>query len=169
MLATFTTSRGRKVQIGRTPKGGIEFHGRTYRGGQFCPIAALPLAGGAPAFATRREAADAIAEALEAEGYDARPWYAGEVARVYVKRHEHLGRKGRKTSDHGFIEIRDRIDFGHLTRMAGTIEGYCDGIAFAAPAPATRAAAPMAEPEDALDPLEAEARRGMGVEAERFG
>lgn len=47
MLATFA-NRGRQIQIGRAPKGGLEFGGRFYRGGQFCPVAALPIGGGAP-------------------------------------------------------------------------------------------------------------------------
>lgn len=54
MLTTFT-NRGRTIQIGRAPKGGIEFGGKVYRGGQFCPIAALPIRGGAP---TQAEAAE---------------------------------------------------------------------------------------------------------------
>lgn len=48
MIVTLTSKSGRKVQIGRAPKGGLEFGGKTYRGGQFCPLAALPIAGGEP-------------------------------------------------------------------------------------------------------------------------
>lgn len=53
MLAILTIN-GRERLIGRAPKGGVEYNGKVYRGGQFCPLAAAipPVRGGAPA---RRE------------------------------------------------------------------------------------------------------------------
>ena len=49
MIATFT-NHSRTLTIGRAPRGGIEFNGRAYKGGQFCPLAAVvkPICGGAP-------------------------------------------------------------------------------------------------------------------------
>ena len=47
MLTTFT-NRGRTIQIGRAPRGGIVLGGRAYRGGQFVSLGALPVRGGAP-------------------------------------------------------------------------------------------------------------------------
>jgi hypothetical protein len=46
-MNTFTR---KNTTIGRAPKGGLEFNGRIYRGGQFCPLAAVipPVCGGAP-------------------------------------------------------------------------------------------------------------------------
>lgn len=49
MLTTLTIN-GRERVIGRAPKGGIEYNGKTYRAGQFVPAAAFvpPVRGGAP-------------------------------------------------------------------------------------------------------------------------
>lgn len=47
---TLTSVLGKTYHVGRAPKGGIEYGGKSYRGGQFCPLAAVvpAVCGGAP-------------------------------------------------------------------------------------------------------------------------
>jgi hypothetical protein len=122
-------------------------------------------------YAARWDVTLALSDAIDAGGFETRTWLSGDsrIARVYVTRTEYLGRKGRKVTECGHVEVRDGIDFGQLTRQAGTIEGLCDGIRFVPAAVAPKAACSAAVHEDALDQLEAEAARGLGVESERFG
>jgi hypothetical protein len=41
MTITFTSKSGKRFVIGRAPKGGIVYNDKFYKGGQFCPAAAV--------------------------------------------------------------------------------------------------------------------------------